>query len=175
MSYLQFWLLNIYSIINYLTIFNFKIILLICLFIRTSQVSRVSTHLSLSSIILYVEKMKKKKKKKKREAGKKGRELMYHDRISSMTRYNSLVTLRETNRWHKSRGKWMRVHSRAAWTANCRSLVSWSCIPKGEGSRDFAGISFPPCVLRFSSVGHILYSAFSFSRENIIPPSSPIR
>ena len=77
--------MNIYSIINYLTIFNFKIILLICLFIRTSQVSRVSTHLSLSSIILYVEKMKKKKKKKKRVGEKKGE--------------NSCITI-EFRAWH---------------------------------------------------------------------------
>lgn len=87
---------------------------------------------------------------------------MYHDRISSMTRYNSLVTLRETNRWHKSRGKWMRVHSRAAWTANCRSLVSRSCIPKGKGagiSREYlfllASYDFPA-----SDIYYIRHSAF---------------
>lgn len=87
---------------------------------------------------------------------------MYHDRISSMTRYNSLVTLRETNRWHKSRGKWMRVHSRAAWTANCRSLVSRSWIPKGKGagiSREYlfllASYDFPT-----SDIYYIRRSAF---------------
>lgn len=87
---------------------------------------------------------------------------MYHDRISSMTRYNSLVTLRETNRWHKSRGKWMRVHSRAAWTANCRSLVSRSCIPRGKGARISREYLFllASYDFRASDIYYIRHSAF---------------
>lgn len=45
----------------------------------------------------------------------------------------------------------------------------------GRGPRIPREYLFLLASSRFSSVGHTLHSAFMFSRENITPPSSPIR